>query len=234
MSVNNLLISMFGDGFNFGSDLTSIRKRFQILSHISVNIFLILTASGHDVFFTIFVKRPDHFTFLFLSCFILGLSLFCLRQGKDHLARQLTVGYLHILHLTGNYSENIPLTMLISLMRVPSICMLLGFSLKSMIFHFLICGLQYIACVINAKQIFAVGLDAQQAKQIASILLAAFLCLSSVILTSFMQKFVETELWKLTYSNFNKSEDLTKEIVQVAEEKNALGLSIASNAEKIV
>ena len=233
MILNEFILLIFAKNFKFNYGLSSIRKRFQIVSHVYVNIFLIFTATSHDLFVWLYSNASNNFIFALLSCIFMAVSFYFLRKGSDATARNITISYVHVLHFMGCYSGKIPLSMFISLMRVPSVCLLLGFPIKVMVFHITFAYTEYLACVYQTKNIFRVTLDDDQANQIFSMMLTAFLSLNYVIMTSFTQRSIEDSAWKLAHTNFQKSEDLISEIVQMAEVKNAYVLSLSHETKNL-
>ena len=233
MFPNELLLLIFAKNFKFSYDLNSIRKRAQIVSNIYVNIFLIATATSHDFFIWLYSPVSNNFIFAIVSCIFMAASLYSLRRGSDTTARNITIVYVHVLHFLGSHSGKIPLSMLISLLRVPSTCLLLGFRIKAMVLHITFAYIQYVTCVYQTKSLFKVTFNNDQANQIFSIMLTGFLSLSYVIMTSFTQRSIEDSAWNLARTNFQKSEDLTREVVQMAEANSIYTLSLSHEAKNL-
>ena len=231
MSINDSVVSIFCKHFRFGTDLNSFRKRFRIISQVYVNIFVFICAFGHDSISSVAYGTPRFF-FSMISFSLLGLSFILLRNGFDGAARQVTMFYLQVVLLIAN-TRQASLSTLSALARIPIACMLLGFSIKPMLFHTFLCVFQYIISGYNLRNTFRVTLDDAQADQVFSYLLSAFFSFVYLTMASFLQRLIENTLWSLAQNNYNKAEDLTKEIVQVAEVKNALALSITQEIKNL-
>ena len=233
MPLNEFLLSRFASNCKFGPKMDDIRRRFRIASNIYINILLILTATSHDIFTWLFTSTPTRFLFTTICWTFMIISILFLRRGRDNIARNITVTYMHVLHLIGSYSGKIPLSMFISLMRVPSVCLLLGFQTRTTIFHVGLCVVQYFICLHQANRTFKVTLNDEQANQIFSMMITGFLSLNYVILTSFTQKYIDDNAWRLANENFQKSEDITKEMVQMAENKNAYIVPLSQEIKSV-
>ena len=233
MPLNDFLLSVFGKSFKFTLDLDSVQKRSRIISHIYVNICLIFTALGRDVLFWIYNSKASNFDFTRICCLFLGISLYLTRRGNDQAARNVTVWYMHFVHLIGCYTQKVPLSMFASILRFPSICLLLGFSVKLMAFHISIDAIVFFIVAQQTRQAFEVTLDDNQATQVFSLMFSVFVCFCYIIMTTFAQRSIENSVWKLAYANYQRSEDLTREMVQVAGVKNAFVASISNEMHSL-
>jgi len=86
---------------------------------------------------------------------------------------------------------------------------------------------EFIYYIFKVRETFKVMLFDDQSKQISSLIAAGIVCYGALCLGSLIQKSVETNLWSLANKNFEKSEALTREVVQAVASKDAFVSSLS-------
>jgi len=69
-------------------------------------------------------------------------------------------------------------------------------------------------------EIFEVTLTTEQTSQIYALVATSINCVFTICLVIILQKRIESNIWKIAYDNQQKSENLTKEVVQAMESKD--------------
>ena len=121
----------------------------------------------------------------------------------------------------------VPLACLLAMAIFPNYCMLNGFSSMSILFHIILTVMGSIYYLIKTFEDFKIMLNDNQHFQIIMVILFIFLCILQFSIICFAEKWVEEKTWELATTSFDKSEQLTKEIIKVAEMKDVFMASLS-------
>ena len=227
MSFNTFLLALILKNPRFGFDIKSILKRSQSLAIIYTSLALILVALAYD-FMTSFISGTLG-NWLFTSILVppLLVALALLRTDMQDAAATAVVCSMHIMNFFGAHSFNQPLACLYGLMLFPNFCFLLTHSWQIRALNFAFCTGQFIHHTRQVQAIFHITFDESQSIQIDSLYFSVATCLFSLCLISFVQKPFESNLWRMVESSYEKSEALTKEVLQAAQAKDAFVSSLS-------
>jgi len=218
--LNSFLLAIFTNHQRFGSDAGSLNKRLQTLSIIYVSI-------GTDSCLLLFNLMIWHFfpnsnPFIMpLACYPFSiLAYIAVRSHRLNLAASTVLLKVHLSNMIASHATNFPIAALYGVMIYPTMTMFLTPVIKLHIFNMVLC---FIECLVNSYkiiEIFEVTLTSEQTSQIYALVATSINCVFTICLVIILQKRIESNIWKIAYDNQQKSENLTKEVVQAMESKD--------------
>lgn len=227
MILEPLLLSVFAKTFKFNPDVASVQKRSKILFLIVANFALLFIMAFYSVVMQLFFPQMASPLLLLLCCTFMVVSFLLLRRGHDHLAAGCTLCYLHTLFFVATLEFNICLGVYCSLYVVQLYTMLLGFSDRVITLNILACYMHFGYNFYRIQKVFRVTLDDEQSYQLYTLLASHFACFNGIALLCFQQSSSHASLWQFAQSNFQKSESLTREMIQVVEARDAFVFSLS-------
>jgi len=229
MPINSFLLFNFAPNIRFAPDVGSSLRRFQTLAIIYLYLATVLKIFIFEFALMIFIPGsglPIIGPFALLSSFI-GLRL--LRNGKSDASVAILLLCLHIGSLYLSLHENQPNAAFYCLFSILLMGVLLTSSEKVLVGNLAVCCLQTFN---NARGLFNVynhrnAFDEDALANFSFVIISA---LTSLFLTGvgcFAQRFIETNLVKIAESNYQKSENLTKELFQAADAQERIVSSVS-------
>ena len=227
MSFNTFLLTLCVKNMRFGSDVQSISKRYQVLAIIYVNICLIGIISGHELIVWMTLDTKDGHVLTSVMAPFISLSFWFLRRGKSDTAATVVLCYMHFVNFSAGHFTGQPMVALYALMLFPNFAFFLTPSFHVRVLNSVLCGFQFIHHILKIQEIFTITMSEEQSTQIVMLYIAAFVCLAFLCVSCFIQKSVEIGLWDMAHASYEKSENLTKEVLQAAEAKDAFVSSLS-------
>lgn len=156
-----------------------------------------------------------------LACYPFSIcSYIAVRNHKLNLAATILLVKVHLSNVIASQATNFPIAALYGTMIYPTMTMFLTPLMKLHLFNMVLCFLE---CFLNSHQImeiFKVTLTEEQTRQITALIFTSLNCVFTICSVIMMQKRIESNIWKIAYDNQQKSENLTKEVVQAMEAKD--------------
>ena len=228
MALDTYLLSIFARNFKFTPDIDSIRTRYRVLTLIITNLLFIITCIQYEIFIRLYYDNVNNYSLL-ISCSILLPSSFLLLHKKNVKAgANLTLCYIHSGCMLVCFYQGASLSTLCALCIFPCYIMLLGVSKKYVLFNFALCSSQAILYVYQTWHNLLVTLSDEQRYIVYSLIVIIFLCFIHLSGVCYAQKWIENQIWKLAQINYEKSERLTKELIQVIEARDAFIFSLSN------
>jgi len=113
-----------------------------------------------------------------------------------------------------------PMTSIAGLFLYPSILLISSSSVKVMVFSAVLCVGRSYYCSIQIYEMYKVAITEEQTSQIVIFLANSAIISFSISLMAIVQKFLETKVWALAQENYNRSEQLNKEMILAMEAKD--------------
>ena len=227
VSINSYLLSTFARRARFGSDVSSFIKRHQILSIIYVNLTLVLVTCLLDFFAGLaFGLSNSFFHITFSAPFITGVFI-CVHYSVPDAAALLIVLYMNTINLYAAMYTKMPMNSFYVLILHPPFVFFVTSDFR--IYHinnFLVCG-NLVHHSMRILDIFKVTLTEEQTTQITTLITAGGISVTSIMICCYIQKNIELNLWELARKNYERSENLTREVVQAAEAKDTFISSLS-------
>ena len=227
MNTNIFLLSTFIQNTRVGTDVQSIRKRFHILSIISITVGMNLIISGYELIMWFTANPPKPFLMTSISCVCVPLILLLLRKGKQDASATIMVLYMHAANFSAGWIAGVPLIGLYGLMLFPQFAFFLTSSRGPRNLNIVLCILQTVRHIHHARKIFNIMVDEEQSMQMYTFYIAALVCVIVTCATASFQKSIETGVWQVAQTNYERSENLTKEVIQAAEAKDVFVSSLS-------
>lgn len=224
-SLNWYLLSRFAQNIRVGQDIKSLLKRYQLLSVIYINICISLVALTWNIG-SFFLPLP----LLAANLSILPLmfvSFVFLRHGNHDAAVISVLSYFHLAILTIGKFSNAALTGLCITIVCPSCSFLLTSSRKIHLINFCFCIIQHFSLLLDVSHTFRSNFTMEQTAEIIQLQLASLLAIGLLASFSYIQKYIETNLWQLAQSNFERAEKINKEVMQAIESKDTFVSSLS-------
>jgi len=219
-SFNNLLLSLLTKNERYGQDVNSLRRRYQNLSLIYMNIIFTIVLALFTFIFQIFSLSPNNLALLTI-CFPISLfSLYSLRIGKPNLSLHIFLMQIHIANLLRSYVTNRPLTSMYMVLVFPFLVFALTPNFKIIWMNIVLCILEFIFHSYFILKKFQVPISYVQYEEIISVIWGSLGCCIMIIAVSFVQKKIEISIWNIAHENYLKSENLAKEVGQAMKAKD--------------
>lgn len=220
-SFNSFLLSTFASAEPFGSDLESVFKRFRILSNIYANLALLFIVTSYSIFSALFAQTSNNLLIPSVCIPSICISLYLLRRRHYALSSLFLLLTMSAGNFTTNYNVNAPVAALCSVILLPHFIFYSTSSEAVQIINLFLCIGLSIYNSIEVKRIFQVTLDDEQAMQVNLLVLSSFLTLVTTCLFCIFQKSVEKNIRHSADLNYQKAENVTKEVVEVMRTKDA-------------
>jgi len=227
MSINTFLLSIFAKDIKFASDVKSYLLRYQILSLIYVNLALSFVIIGYDLLALLVLKFPDAGFFTLVGTPYVVAITYLMRKGKHEAAAIVMIPYMHTINFSASSYCGYHLSSIFALMVFTPFSFFLRLPQRVRNLSLIVGMLEFYYYVARASEIFEVTLTVEQSKQILTLIAAGVACHGALCLGCVIQKAVEENIWQLANENFEKSEALTKEVVQAAAAKDAFVSSLS-------
>lgn len=227
MSVNSVLLSTFAKDIKFGTDVKSYLLRYQILSLIYVNLALSIVIIGYDLLALLVLKFPDAGFFTLVGTPYVVAITYLLRTGRHELAAVVMIPYMHTINFSASSYCGYHLSSIFALMVFTHFSFFLRLPTKVRNLSLIVGMFEFCYYVAKSYAIFEVTLTEEQSKQILTLIAAGVACHGALCLGCVVQKAVEENIWQLANENFERSEALTKEVVQAAAAKDAFVSSLS-------
>jgi len=224
MSFNAFLLSKFTNHLSVGTEIPSLIKRYQALWAIYINL-LMLTAvviwKTMNILFSPTIKS-SLLIFALPSFFFAFVSL---KKDKSDFTAIFTLISIHLVSFATNEVSCLASS------HFAVVCPVIGFYLTSskkiQFSNIGICVVQNMIHIWTMNERFRVTLTEQQNNEIFQYQIASFLTIGVLSVLSYVQKFIKTNLWQLAQSNYKKTEEIAKEVVQAAKAKDTFVSSLS-------
>jgi len=229
MPINSFLLFNFAPNIRFAPDVGSSLRRFQTLAIIYLYLATVLKIFIFEFAMMIWIPGsglPIIGPFALLSSLI-GLKL--LRNGKSDASVAILLSCLHIGSLYLSLHENQPNAAFYCLFSILLMGVLLTSSEKVLVGNLAVCCLQTfnnVRVLFNTYQ-HRNAFDEDALANFSFVIISALTSLFLVGVGCFAQRFIETNLVKIAESNYQKSENLTKELFQAAEAQERIVASVS-------
>ena len=227
MSFNSLLLSLFMKNTRLGYDVKSLVKRYQTLSIIYANITILFLVLIFEVITIYVLELPNIQPLTLIIVPFIFLAIILLKIGNLESASASVLLYMHLLNFYASYFCGLGMASLYSLMLFPTFGHFLTSSLKVRILNVFICIFQFVCHVTLVRDKFNVTLTLEQSFDVFGLFASAFICMSSHCGICFIQKSIEFDIWEIVEADYQKSENLTKEVIQAVEAKDAFVSSLS-------
>jgi len=219
-SINAFLLSLFTKEERYGQDVNSLRRRYQSLSIIYVNLGMTSLILMYSLIDLLFFDNPSQNMMVFVCVPLSMLSFFFLRMKKLTVSTTMLLMEMHASSLMTGIATNSPLILIYGIMMYPFFTFSLTSSLPLHLVNAGLCACEYIYNVKVLLKIFEVTFTDEQFRQIKMLVGGGLLCCMTAITISILQKSIESNIWKIAHENCLKTENLTKEVVQAMEAKD--------------
>ena len=227
MSLNNLLISVFTKDMRFGGDIKSMYKRSQTLSIIYVNLAHFSLVFAYEIINFLTAPTPVYFITSMVAGFPSLIALIFLQRGKFECSITSTISALLLTNLYESRISRQPLACICGLIMNVGLTSCLSPSLKIQLGTFFAVICQFFHHLRLVQEVFQITINDEQATQLTRTYIASFNCLLFICVVVYFQKRVETHVWQTAQSNYEKSENLTKEVLQASQAKDIFVSSLS-------
>ena len=227
MSFSALLLSTFAKNTRFGSDIESIRLRFQALSVIYIDLSVCVVLIIFDFLTWATVRLPSAFnsSLCFYLCMSIALPL--LRQNKINLACIMSIIALLATNYVGSNFGGEPVIGFTGLLA----CSVLNFFLAYSVAVYIVTTALSIAMlgwyVQKIHTIFQITISDEQSKQVIILLVTMCVLFITISAAFTLQKSIEINIWKIAHTNYMRSEILTREVLQASRAKDVFVSSLS-------
>jgi len=220
-SVSTFVLSIFAKNDRFGTNIMSLRRRYQALSIIYVNFSVIILLTIFTAIYQFLMEIPNAYVIFVMTLPLLLLNIYWIRAKRLNCAVVTLILAFHISNKGVSDVLDLPIVSITAIILYPYFIFFGTSSIKVYIFNIVLCFGQFFYNIKKIMKIFEVTLEPEQSRQIISLNYMSFFLVTSICVASAFQKMMESNVWSIAHENHEKSEKLTKEVVQAMEAKDA-------------
>jgi len=219
--INTFLLSIFTNNRRFGIDVESLNQRLQYLTIIYINLATDACIFIFNLTILYFIPSQNLYLMPLMTVPLSASCFLALRKRNLNLAAFLSMLKIHISNLICTDATNFSLSALYGIMMYPTMTMFLTPSFKLQLLNMFFCICEFLYNSHKVNEIYKVTLTEEQQRQITGVIATALNSILSICGATIIQKKIESNIWKLAFENHQKSEKLTKEVVQAMEAKDS-------------
>ena len=208
------------------SDASSLLERYQALSIIYISLCCaILTCIWN---FIAYFGSPLPTSTVNAAIFpLLIVSILLLKEGRKELSTLALLGCFHVTVFTLSKAVNASLAGLCINIVCTSCGFLLTSSKRVQLLNVVMCIVQDTIITYDIQKVFEITFSQEQADQILRLRISS---LHMVVLLGFIshtQKLIETNLWQVAQTNYERAEKINKEVLEAIEAKDVFVSSLS-------
>jgi len=154
-------------------------------------------------------------------------TLILLLNGYHDGAAMVLFPYMHAINFSASYYRDYHMSAALAIMVFTHFSFFLAVPSKFRIISGFFCAAEFTYYILKILKLFEVTLTSEQTYQIFSFVAAATACYGALWVGCIIQKSIETNLWQMAHLNSQKSENLTREVVQAAAAKDTFISSLS-------
>ena len=235
MPFSSYLLSIFAKDKAFGAHLDALVYHYHILSIIYLGSAVTFSICFVETFICNYFESTSNFSLsgMALSGFL--LSMIFLKKGKQNAAGITMLIYLHCINLVaGLQFEGFVMGTLMGAFAHIHFCYFLTKSTRVVVVNNLFTFGEFIIYIRKLLNIYHVTLTQEQNREIVIFSLVMICVFMIISMITYLQKKVECNLWKLLNENYQKSENLTKEVVQAITSKDNFVSSLSHEVRNVL
>jgi len=226
MPFKYFLLSNFTDKTTNGIDTEGNIQRYQALSIIIISLGTLLSMTAWKIM-DLFVFPFPADSILITTTPLFILALFLLKRGQKSFAAALVLAALHL----GNYLAanfcNIPMLALFAINIFAGMSFFISSSRLVHLLNVFLCFIQTISHGVKVRKIFSTVLTEDQEFQIIGLQFTAIVCLAISLFCWFLRTNIESNLREAAQRNFDKTENINKELLEAVEAKDTFVSSLS-------
>ena len=226
MSLSAYLLSKFAQKSFPSSDAKTLLHQYQILSIIYINLFILISMLIWKFYDILITPVPGNAVIIITFPFIIA-SLGLIRVGKEDYSAFLLIGLLHTGNYISSHFSGLSVSATVFLAFFPAIVSFLTSSYKVHGINLALCFLQNFGHLQRISMVFKVTLTAEQEIQITGYQRSSYSNILLMLIMFYMKKSIETSLWTMAELNYQKAENITKEVVQAMKSKDTFISSLS-------
>ena len=234
MSFNSYLLSLVVKNKLFASNIDSLATHYHILSVFYLGLaltfiiwlFELITCNCFQLYCT--------YSLCFISLTGFILACLALMKGHQNAAGTIVMIYIHLANLTAGFYLDLPMPALLGSFSYLDFCYFLTKSSTVVAINNFLAVFEFYFYIKKILVIFEVTLTPEQDVQIMSGILALICVLALTGLLNYFQKDIECNLWRLLNENYQKSQNLTKEVVHVINSKDTFVSSLSHEVRNVL
>lgn len=219
-SFNTLLLTTFAPNERFNNQIGSLRRRLQTLSLVYMTWVCILLVGAFGMIMEFMLHHESSLALILPLFPLLFFNLFLIRSKKLDAAALIFVLVIHFSNKLVGTLLHFPLVSVLGTLVYPYFIFFATSSLKILVLNSLLCCGQFLSNSAKVYEIFQETIDQEPYRQINSFLGICFFVVISVCLISIIQKNMETHIWSVAQENYQKSQQLTQEVISALEAKD--------------
>jgi len=234
MSLNSYLITKFARNRPDIARLNTPVLRYQILSIFYLNFVLTFLMFLFEIFTWLLIELPVS-RFLTMGCALgSALSMGSLYLGFYDISGVIILIYVHLVNTLTTHYFNAPMAGLFG-----TFCYLnLSYVITgSSVIKGMNSAASFIELILHARkvlEIFQVTLTENQYIQVLSGMIAMFIAFAYLSVIGSILINIQESLWRMVQINFEKSENLTKEVIKTVEAKDSFVSSLSHEVRNVI
>ena len=234
MFLNSYLLSIFIKNKPFEGNINPLAIHYQILSIFYVGFVLTTLITTFEIINCTCLEASCNYPLTAISNFGFILCVIALKLGHRTAAGAIVMIYLHCVNMTGGLAQNLPLSAIVACFSYLNYCYFLTKSSTIVAVNSLVSVGELFLYIKRITQTFHGTLTPEQMVQAMSALVALIFVFMIVSVLTFIQKNIESNLWGLLNENYKKSENLTKEVVQLINAKDSFVSSLSHEVRNVL
>jgi len=234
MSLNSLILGKFTRGKSAGTDAKLLPVHFQILSIFYLNFALTLLVIMFEGGTLLFMQLPVD-RFLTVVCLFGSiLSLILLKKGYYEAAGTIVLIYVHLVDYFTMYTLNLPLAGIFGILCYINLSYFVATSKWIIAANALASLIEISLHVREVMEIFQVVLTEDQLFQIRGGMVPVFVAFFYMSGLAAIQHMIYSHLCNQAIVNYERSEELTKEVMNTVEVKDGFISSLSHEVRNVL
>ena len=222
MQINSLLLYIFAKNIKFGPDVASSIKRSQTLAIIYIYLASICKVGLFETSLWLILPDASPPFLIYFALLCASFGFLCLRNGKPNASVAIMLTYMHLGSLTVSCVGHHPVAAFYCLYPIVIVGFFLTSSAVIRILNLFCCFLQVLNNLSRYTVINGGALSSEEFQSFSTVVVSSFTSLLLTGAACYVQRLVEANIIEVAEFNHRKSENVSKELFQVADNQEKL------------
>ncbi len=235
MPFSSYLLSLFVKEKVFGANIETLARHYHILSIIYLGSAVTFCVCFVETFMCNNLEFVSNYQLSAIVLIGFLIAMILLKKGRVNAAGITVMAYLHCTNIVAGFQfESVSMGTLVGAFAHVHYCYFLTKSTSIITINNLLTLGEIMRDIRRILVTFDVTLNREQNREIVIFSLVMVCIFATIAIITYLQKRVECNLWKLLNENYQKSENLTKEVVQAITSKDNFVSSLSHEVRNVL
>ena len=213
------LLSKFAKTTPHGISVTQLISRYQSFAIIMINLFFLSVLLLWKIIDLLIIRLPGDEVIIFLTPIQIA-SLVMLKMGRKDTAAVFLIFAIHLGNFIASKVCDMQLGAAYLVVLLPGLAYFVSSSKRVYFMNIVLCLAQNAGHIIRINHTFRITFTEDQQFQVFTLGIVSFMYIILSWILFGIQKFIETSLLEVAYLNYEKAENITKELVETVDAKD--------------